>query len=102
MRKGSGVVKRWLWPLCPSTTRVATVIVSRVKPPMKTTWGNALFGTAPIPLAVWLFILPFALGMLALKELRKYLICASIGNSRTCVPAFQCALARAGSAKQTW
>ena len=38
-----------------------------------TPWGNALFGTAPIPLAVWLFIIPFALGMLALEELRKWI-----------------------------
>ena len=39
-----------------------------------TPWGNALIGTAPIPPAVWLFILPFALGMLALEELRKWLV----------------------------
>ena len=36
--------------------------------------GNALFGTAPIPLSVWLFIIPFALGMLALEELRKWFV----------------------------
>ena len=39
-----------------------------------TPWGNALFGTAPISAAVWLFILPFALGMLALEELRKWFV----------------------------
>jgi sodium/potassium-transporting ATPase subunit alpha len=39
-----------------------------------TPWGNALFGTAPIPAAVWFFILPFALAMLALEELRKWLV----------------------------
>jgi len=39
-----------------------------------TAWGHALFGTAPIPLAVWIFIVPFALGMLALEELRKWLV----------------------------
>jgi len=39
-----------------------------------TPWGHTLFGTAPIPLAVWLFILPFALGMLALEELRKWFV----------------------------
>jgi magnesium-transporting ATPase (P-type) len=38
-----------------------------------TPWGNALFGTAPLPAAVWLFIVPFAVGMLALEELRKWL-----------------------------
>jgi sodium/potassium-transporting ATPase subunit alpha len=39
-----------------------------------TPWGNALFGTAPIPLSVWLFIIPFALAMLALEEWRKALV----------------------------
>ena len=43
--------------------------------------GNALFGTAPIPLAVWLFIIPFAIGMLALEELRKWFV-RSHGNHR--------------------
>ncbi|MBL7648484.1 MAG: cation-transporting P-type ATPase [Candidatus Hydrogenedentes bacterium] len=36
-----------------------------------TPWGNAIFGTAPIPANVWLFILPFAVAMLLLEELRK-------------------------------
>lgn len=36
-----------------------------------TSWGNQLFGTAPIALRVWLFIIPFALGMLLLEEIRK-------------------------------
>lgn len=36
--------------------------------------GNAIFGTAPLPLAVWLFALPFAFGLLALEELRKWLV----------------------------
>jgi magnesium-transporting ATPase (P-type) len=39
-----------------------------------TPWGNALFGTAPMPAVVWLFIVPFAIGMLALEELRKWLV----------------------------
>ena len=39
-----------------------------------TPWGQALFGTAPIPLSVWLFILPFAFGMIALEELRKWFV----------------------------
>jgi magnesium-transporting ATPase (P-type) len=39
-----------------------------------TPWGNALFGTAPIPLVAWLFITPFALGMLGLEELRKWFV----------------------------
>ena len=39
-----------------------------------TTWGNLIFGTAPIASEVWLFILPFALGMLLLEELRKVVV----------------------------
>lgn len=37
-----------------------------------TRWGNQLFGTAPIGLDVWLFVIPFAVGMLILEEVRKY------------------------------
>jgi sodium/potassium-transporting ATPase subunit alpha len=36
--------------------------------------GNAVFGTAPIPLAVWFFVLPFAMGMPVLEELRKWIM----------------------------
>ena len=36
-----------------------------------TPWGNALLGTAPISKRVWLFVLPFTVGMLLLEELRK-------------------------------
>lgn len=39
-----------------------------------TSWGNRIFGTAPIPMDVWLFVLPFALTMLLLEALRKGLI----------------------------
>lgn len=33
--------------------------------------GNAVFGTAPLALSAWLFVLPFALGLLTLEEVRK-------------------------------
>ena len=36
--------------------------------------GNALFGTAPLAAVTWLFVLPFALGMLALEEVRKAIV----------------------------
>jgi calcium-translocating P-type ATPase len=39
-----------------------------------TRMGNRLFGTASIAGAVWLFAIPFAVGMLALEELRKWLV----------------------------
>jgi calcium-translocating P-type ATPase len=38
-----------------------------------TPWGQALFGTAALPLEVWLYVLPFAAAMLALEEGRKLL-----------------------------
>jgi calcium-translocating P-type ATPase len=38
-----------------------------------TPWGNAIFGTQPLAAEVWLFILPLALGMAVLEELRKWL-----------------------------
>jgi magnesium-transporting ATPase (P-type) len=34
--------------------------------------GNAVFGTAPIGREVWLFVAPFAVGMVAMEELRKW------------------------------
>jgi sodium/potassium-transporting ATPase subunit alpha len=36
-----------------------------------TTAGQMLFGTAPLPARVWLFVVPFALAMLLLDEGRK-------------------------------
>ena len=43
------------------------------------TWGlhsgpaaAAALGTAPLPARVWLFFLPFALAMVVLEELRKW------------------------------
>ena len=39
-----------------------------------TPWGNALFGTAPLGVEVWLFIVPFGIGMLLLEELRKAMV----------------------------
>ncbi|HEY5993028.1 MAG TPA: cation-transporting P-type ATPase [Gallionellaceae bacterium] len=38
-----------------------------------TRWGNAIFGTSPIALGVWLYVIPFALAMLVLEEARKRL-----------------------------
>ena len=49
-----------------------------------TPWGNALFGTASIELVVWLFIIPFALAMVALEELRKWLVRARSKTPYNC------------------
>ena len=38
-----------------------------------TPWGQAIFGTAALPLQAWLFMLPFAAAMIALEELRKFI-----------------------------
>lgn len=39
-----------------------------------TPWGNQLFGTAPLPIEVWLLVLPLALTMGLLEEARKALV----------------------------
>jgi len=36
--------------------------------------GNLIFGTAPLQRGVWLLVIPFALGMLLLEELRKSVV----------------------------
>lgn len=36
--------------------------------------GNAIFNTSPIPVQVWLFVIPFALAMLVLEEIRKFVV----------------------------
>jgi calcium-translocating P-type ATPase len=48
--------------------------------------GNAIFGTAPIPLAAWLFALPFAFALLALEELRKWLVRHFLRPPTVCLP----------------
>jgi sodium/potassium-transporting ATPase subunit alpha len=37
-----------------------------------TPWGNDLFGTAPIKMQVWLFVIPFAVGMLIPAAVRCF------------------------------
>ncbi|WIM07073.1 MAG: cation-translocating P-type ATPase C-terminal domain-containing protein [Candidatus Nitricoxidivorans perseverans] len=41
-----------------------------------TPWGNRLFGTAPLGLDVWLYMLPFALTLGASEEARKAFVSA--------------------------
>ena len=36
--------------------------------------GNSIFGTAPIAAKTWLFVIPFALALFILEELRKWLV----------------------------
>jgi calcium-translocating P-type ATPase len=51
-----------------------------------TPWGNAALRTAPLPARAWLFILPFALAMVALEELRKWIARRGIRASRAPSP----------------
>jgi hypothetical protein len=39
-----------------------------------TTPGNAMFGTLPLGFEAWLVVLPFALAMLMLEEVRKAVV----------------------------
>lgn len=39
-----------------------------------TPWGQAVFGTAPLSMEIWLFMLPLALGMLVMEEARKRIV----------------------------
>ena len=49
-------------------SEIAVVLLINYSP-----WGNALLGTAPVGVGVWVFIIPFAAGMFILEELRKWL-----------------------------
>jgi sodium/potassium-transporting ATPase subunit alpha len=37
-------------------------------------WGNAVFGTASLPLTAWLVLIPFAFALLVAEELRKFAV----------------------------
>ncbi len=37
-------------------------------------WGNAIFATSPIPLSIWLVLIPFAIVLFVAEESRKFLI----------------------------
>jgi magnesium-transporting ATPase (P-type) len=54
---------------------IALVLVANYTP-----WGNAALGTAPLPARVWLFFVPFALAMVALEELRKWVARRRLGQ----------------------
>ena len=55
-----------------------------------TPWGNAVFGTARILLAAWLFRLPFALAMLLLEEARKWVRPESVRTIQRSTPGARC------------
>jgi magnesium-transporting ATPase (P-type) len=39
-----------------------------------TAWGNVILETAPVPGVLWVFLMPFAAGMLLLEEIRKWIV----------------------------
>jgi sodium/potassium-transporting ATPase subunit alpha len=61
------LANRWLLAGLASEVILLLVIIY-------TPWGNRLFGTAPLPLAVFLYALPFALFLGLAEELRKWFI----------------------------
>ena len=46
-----------------------------------TPWGNRILGTAPLPAKIWIFLLPFALALIVLEELRKWVARRSFGEA---------------------
>jgi len=44
-------------------------------------WGNAILDTSPVPSGLWLFVVPLALGMIALEETRKWLVRRSLPDA---------------------
>jgi calcium-translocating P-type ATPase len=55
-----------VWSIALQITLIVAIIY--------TPWGNLIFSTVPLTPQTWLIILPFALGMLGLEELRKFLV----------------------------
>jgi magnesium-transporting ATPase (P-type) len=55
-----------LWGVAFEITIILTIVY--------TPWGHFIFGTAPIDLSIWLFMLPCAIGMLLLEEVRKWVV----------------------------
>ena len=46
-----------------------------------TPWGNRVLGTAPLPARLWIFLLPFALALVVLEELRKWIARRRFGQA---------------------
>jgi len=63
----------WRLPLAGNHLLVAGVVIelALLAVLVYTPWGNALFQTAPLPIEVWWFALPFAALLVVAEELRK-------------------------------
>jgi magnesium-transporting ATPase (P-type) len=62
----TGVFGNWLI-MSGVMLEIAVLVLVNYSP-----WANVILGTAPIAGSVWLFIIPFAAGMLILEEWRKW------------------------------
>ena len=69
----TGVLGNWLM-MSGVIVESAVLILINYSP-----WANSILGTAPIAGAAWLFIIPFAAGMLILEESRKWLAREKVG-----------------------
>jgi magnesium-transporting ATPase (P-type) len=47
-----------------------------------TPWGNQLLETAPVPSLLWLLLIPCAIVMVALEELRKWVVRRGLRSDR--------------------
>lgn len=45
-------------------------------------WGNKIFSTAPIPMSIWLVLIPFAVFLFAAEEMRKHVVSRLGYNTR--------------------
>jgi len=63
-----GLLRNRLIPVGIAVELVAIVLIDYTVP------GQILFGTGAVPVSVWLFVVPFALGMVLLEEVRKWFV----------------------------
>ena len=56
--------------------------IALILPIAYTPWGNIIFGTAPIAGGVWLYMIPFAVGLVVLEELRKWWVRGTWFNAK--------------------
>jgi calcium-translocating P-type ATPase len=63
-----GLLGNWLIPAGIAVELVAILLIVYSGP------GQLLFGTGAVPASAWLFVLPFAIGMVLLEETRKWIV----------------------------